>query len=137
MIGFPIYGKGITPWSGPKRGPFEINVPVCCGGVIVHPGDIVVADEDGAVVVPQETAAVRRHGAVPADLADRTPAHDMGVLGSREVAARTARGSDEGSENHRRQDHSPRDDHPGEQRHLNSSQSEGSWWPYRPLPSRL
>jgi 4-hydroxy-4-methyl-2-oxoglutarate aldolase len=52
--GFPIYAKGVAPWSGPKRGPAEINVPVCCGGVIVHPGDVVVGDEDGVVVVPQD-----------------------------------------------------------------------------------
>jgi 4-hydroxy-4-methyl-2-oxoglutarate aldolase len=51
---FPIYAKGVAPWSGPKRGPAEINVPVCCGGVIVHPGDVVVADDDGVVVVPQD-----------------------------------------------------------------------------------
>lgn len=49
---FPIYAKGVAPWSGPKRGPAEVNVPVCCGGVIVHPGDIVMADADGVVAVP-------------------------------------------------------------------------------------
>lgn len=51
---FPIYAKGVAPWSGPKRGPAEINVPVCCGGVIVHPGDAIVADEDGVAVVPYD-----------------------------------------------------------------------------------
>ena len=54
--GFPIYAKGVAPWSGPKRGPAEINVPVCAGGVIVHPGNIVVGDEDGVVVVPRDDA---------------------------------------------------------------------------------
>lgn len=51
---FPIFAKGVAPWSGPKRGPGEINVPVCCGGVIVHPGDVVVGDEDGIAVVPRD-----------------------------------------------------------------------------------
>jgi 3-hexulose-6-phosphate synthase/6-phospho-3-hexuloisomerase len=37
--------------------PIEINVPIECGGVIVHPGDIVVADEVGVVVVPLAEAA--------------------------------------------------------------------------------
>lgn len=55
--GFPIYGKAVAPYSGPKRGPAEINVPVCCGGVIVHPGDIVLADGDGVVIVPRDYAA--------------------------------------------------------------------------------
>ena len=51
---FPIYCKGTAPFSGPKLGPFEINTPVCCGGVIVHPGDLVVASNDeGIVIVPQ------------------------------------------------------------------------------------
>lgn len=51
--GFPLYGKAVAPYSGPKMGPAEVNVAVCCGGVIVHPGDIVTASEDGVVVAPQ------------------------------------------------------------------------------------
>jgi regulator of RNase E activity RraA len=50
---FPLYGKAVAPYSGPKLGPAEVNVAVCCGGVIVHPGDVVAASEDGIVVVPQ------------------------------------------------------------------------------------
>ncbi|SDO04785.1 RraA family protein [Ensifer sp. YR511] len=50
---FPVFAKAIAPWSGPKKGPAEINVPVACGGVIVEPGDLVVADLDGAVVIPR------------------------------------------------------------------------------------
>lgn len=57
-IGFPIYGKAISPFSSPKSRPGEINVPVCVGGVIVHPGDIVVCDREGGVVVPQEYAEI-------------------------------------------------------------------------------
>lgn len=52
----PVYGKAVCPFSGPKRRPGEINVPVCCGGVIVHPGDIVVCDQEGGVVVPRDYA---------------------------------------------------------------------------------
>lgn len=55
-VDFPIYGKAISPFSGPKLRPGEVNVPVCCGGVIVHPGDIVVCDEEGGVVIPQSYA---------------------------------------------------------------------------------
>jgi regulator of RNase E activity RraA len=39
-----------------KDGPGEINVDIACGGVVVHPGDIVVGDNDGVVVVPQRDA---------------------------------------------------------------------------------
>lgn len=51
--GVPLYGYGISPGTGPKSGPFEINVPVCCGGVIVEPGDVVSASSEGLVVVPR------------------------------------------------------------------------------------
>lgn len=57
-IDFPIFGKSIAAFSPPKSRPGEINVPICCGGVIVHAGDIVVADDEGAVVVPRDFAGV-------------------------------------------------------------------------------
>ncbi len=53
--GFPVYGTGLAPYSGPKAGPFEVNVPVCCGAVVVQPGDVVSASRDGVVVVPQRS----------------------------------------------------------------------------------
>ena len=56
-IGFPVYACGVTPQGPWKNGPGEINVPICCGGQVVRPGDILVGDPDGIVVVPQEFAA--------------------------------------------------------------------------------
>jgi len=50
-MGLPIYAAGVTPAGPYKDGPGEINVPVACGGVVVHPGDILVGDEDGIVVI--------------------------------------------------------------------------------------
>ena len=44
---FPVYAKGITPQGPYKNGPGEINVPVCCGGRVICPGDILVGDRDG------------------------------------------------------------------------------------------
>jgi 4-hydroxy-4-methyl-2-oxoglutarate aldolase len=55
---FPIYASGVSIWSGPKLGPGEVNVPVCCGGVIVHPGDFICASGDGIAVVPKAYADV-------------------------------------------------------------------------------
>lgn len=52
----PVYGLGVSPYSGPKLGPAEINVPVACGGVIVHPGDVVCASIEGIAVVPRAHA---------------------------------------------------------------------------------
>lgn len=53
---FPVYARGVTHRGPYKDGPGEINVPVSVGGMIVHPGDIIVGDEDGVAVVPQGSA---------------------------------------------------------------------------------
>lgn len=54
--GLPVYAKGVNP-NGPwKNGPGEVNTPVCCGGRMVRPGDIVVADGDGVLFVKPEDA---------------------------------------------------------------------------------
>ncbi|WP_210452869.1 RraA family protein [Pantoea ananatis] len=52
----PLYATGTTP-SGPyKEGPGEVNVPVSCGGIIVNPGDIILGDRDGVIVIPKSDA---------------------------------------------------------------------------------
>lgn len=56
QLDMPIYCKGITPQGPFKHGPGEINVPVCCGGIVVFPGDIIVGDPDGIVVIRPEDA---------------------------------------------------------------------------------
>ena len=52
----PIYASGITPAGPYKDGPGEINFAVSCGGVVINPGDILVGDEDGVVVIRPEDA---------------------------------------------------------------------------------
>ena len=52
----PIYAKGITPQGPWKFGPGEVNVPIACGGQVVFPGDILVGDKDGIVVVRRQDA---------------------------------------------------------------------------------
>ncbi|MEV5505948.1 RraA family protein [Streptomyces orinoci] len=51
-MGFPVFARGVIPIPGTKTAAHPLNVPVRCGGVTVHAGDIVVADEEGVVVVP-------------------------------------------------------------------------------------
>jgi regulator of RNase E activity RraA len=49
---FPVFARGVTPVGPLHRGPGEINYPICAGGIVVHPGDIIVGDLNGVVVVP-------------------------------------------------------------------------------------
>lgn len=54
---FPVYCTGTTPGGPYKEGPGEINVPISCGGISVNPGDIILADPDGVIVIPRQDAA--------------------------------------------------------------------------------
>src|SRR5262249_17502314 len=56
QVDLPIFARGTTPFGPLHRGPGEINYPICCGGVVVNPGDIVVADQAGIVTIPAEIA---------------------------------------------------------------------------------
>ncbi|MBI1257230.1 MAG: RraA family protein [Chloroflexi bacterium] len=49
---FPVFARGVIPIPGGKAVLDLINAPVTCGGVYVSPGDTVIADEEGIVVVP-------------------------------------------------------------------------------------
>jgi len=52
----PAYAAGIQPRGPYKDGLGEINVPVCCGGATVNPGDIIVGDANGIAVIPPSIA---------------------------------------------------------------------------------
>lgn len=51
---FPVFSRAVNPRGGTKDGPGQVNFPIACGGVAVRPGDVVVGDGDGVVVVPRE-----------------------------------------------------------------------------------
>ena len=53
-MGFPVFSRGINPSGTVKATLGTIGVPVICGGIEVHDGDIVLGDCDGVVVVPRE-----------------------------------------------------------------------------------
>lgn len=56
-VGIPVFCAGITPNSPVRNGPGSVGIPVVLGGVRVASGDIVIADQDGVVIVPQGSAA--------------------------------------------------------------------------------
>jgi 4-hydroxy-4-methyl-2-oxoglutarate aldolase len=56
-LGFPVFGRGVIPKPGGKAATSPFYEPATCGGVVVYPDDIVVADEDGVAVVPAPQAA--------------------------------------------------------------------------------
>jgi RraA family protein len=52
-MGLTVYARAITPAGPFKDGPGSIGFPIAVGGIVVAPGDVLVADADGVVVVPQ------------------------------------------------------------------------------------
>jgi len=56
QLGFPIFSQGVSIKGTSKSYPGAVNVPVVCAGVTVNPGDYIVADDDGIVVIPRAQA---------------------------------------------------------------------------------
>lgn len=54
QMDFPVYAKGVTPNGPYKNGPGEMNFPVSFAGIVIHPGDIIVGDADGLLVIRPE-----------------------------------------------------------------------------------
>lgn len=52
-LNFPVFSKGTAVASSGKTGVGDINIPISCGGASINPGDIIVGDADGVVVIPQ------------------------------------------------------------------------------------
>ena len=51
---FPVFARALSPSGTTKETLSSINKPIMCGGTLVNPGDIVVGDDDGVVVIPQQ-----------------------------------------------------------------------------------
>jgi len=51
-INLPVYAAGTSPLVPTKQGPGTVGLPITLGSVTIHPGDLVIADDDGIVIVP-------------------------------------------------------------------------------------
>jgi 4-hydroxy-4-methyl-2-oxoglutarate aldolase len=52
-LGFPVFCRGLSIKGTGKNQPGKVNVPICIGDAVIHPGDIIIGDRDGLVVVAQ------------------------------------------------------------------------------------
>lgn len=66
--GLAVYARGISPAGPWKNGPGRIGFPVACGNIVCHPGDAIIGDSDGIVIVPRANLT---------DVIERTQAQDQ------------------------------------------------------------
>jgi 4-hydroxy-4-methyl-2-oxoglutarate aldolase len=94
-MSFPVWSRAISAKGTVKATVGSVNVPVVCGGALVHPGDVVAADDDGIVVIPRAAAAQVADAAAAREQKEeanrkRLAAGDLGldIYGMREALAK-------------------------------------------------
>jgi 4-hydroxy-4-methyl-2-oxoglutarate aldolase len=83
-MGFPVWSRGVSAAGTVKETPGSVNVPVVCAGTAIDPGDVIVADDDGVVVVrrgdaPDVLGAAHRRIDKEAATRARLEAGELGV----------------------------------------------------------